>query len=111
GGYWQGMMRISDGYLMLITTALSTYYLPKLSSLTTNKDLRNEIINGYKLIIPLVFSGCILIYFLRFFIIKLLYTTDFIAMENLFLWQLIGDFFKLSAWVLAYLMLAKAMTK
>jgi PST family polysaccharide transporter len=29
----------------------------------------------------------------------------------LFLWQLIGDFFKIAAWILSYLMLAKAMVK
>lgn len=110
-GYWQGMMRVSDGYLMLITTSLSTYYLPKLSMLHTNQELRKEIFTGYKIILPVVFIGCILIYFLRFFIINILYTPDFIKMESLFFWQLIGDFFKMAAWVLAFLMLAKAKTK
>ena len=110
-GYWQGMMRVSDGYLLLITTALSTYYLPKLSSLKTDKELRNEIFYGYKIILPAVFVGCLVIFFSRFLIIKILYTNDFIAMEQLFLFQLIGDFFKISAWIIAYLMLAKAMTK
>jgi O-antigen/teichoic acid export membrane protein len=110
-GYWQGMMRVSDGYLMLITTSLSTYYLPKLSSLHTASELRREIFNGYKIIIPAVLIGCILIYFLRFLIISILYTSDFVKMENLFLWQLIGDFFKMSAWILAFLLLAKAKTK
>jgi PST family polysaccharide transporter len=31
--------------------------------------------------------------------------------ERAFLWQLVGDVVKLAAWLLAYLMLAKAMTK
>jgi O-antigen/teichoic acid export membrane protein len=110
-GYWQGMMRISDGYLMVVTTALSTYYLPKLASLNTDLEIRKEILNGYKIILPTVFITCCLIYFLRFFIIKSLYTANFLKMEQLFYWQLIGDFFKIAAWVLAYLMLAKAMTK
>ncbi len=110
-GYWQGMMKVSDGYLLLVTTALSTYYLPKLSALKENKDLKNEIIYGYKIIMPIVFIGCLSIYFLRFLIIKILYTNDFIQMENLFLYQLIGDFFKIGAWLLSYLMLAKAMMK
>ncbi|MDB5141272.1 MAG: O-antigen translocase, WzxE [Mucilaginibacter sp.] len=110
-GYWQGMMRVSDGYLMLITTSLSTYYLPKLSSLHSEEDLRKEIFNGYKIILPIVFAGCLLIYFLRFFIIHLLYTKEFEAMNGLFTYQLIGDFFKMAAWILSYLMLAKAMTK
>jgi PST family polysaccharide transporter len=110
-GYWQGMMKVSDGYLLLIVTSLSTYYLPKLASLKTDKELQKEIFNGYKIILPVVLLGCVVIYSLRFFIIKLLYTPTFISMESLFLWQLVGDFFKMAAWILSYLMLAKAMIK
>lgn len=110
-GYWQGLMRISDGYLMLITTSLSTYYLPKLSSLKTDFEIKNEVLNGYKIILPAVFAGCLIIYLFRFFIIEILFTPTFSSMEALFFWQLIGDFFKMVAWILAYLMLAKSMTK
>ena len=110
-GYWQGMMRISDGYLMLITTSLSTYYLPKLSTIKTDSELKFELWKGYKIIVPTVLFGCIAIYLMRYFIIKTLFTNDFYKMEELFLYQLVGDFFKMSAWTLAYLMLAKAMTK
>jgi PST family polysaccharide transporter len=110
-GYWQGMMKVSDGYLLLIVTSLSTYYLPKLASLKTDKDLQKEIFSGYKIILPSVLFGCIVIYYMRFFIIKLLYTPSFTPMESLFFWQLVGDFFKMAAWILSYLMLAKAMIK
>jgi PST family polysaccharide transporter len=110
-GYWQGMMRISDAYLMIITTSLSTYFLPKLSSMKDDKEIKNEVFKGYKLIIPLVGISCLLIYLLRFILIKILFTQDFISMEKLFYWQLLGDFFKMISWVLAYIMLAKAMTK
>ena len=110
-GFWQGMMKVSDGYLLLIITSLSTYYLPKLSSLKTDQELRNEIFKGYKIILPVVFFGCVIIFYMRFFIIRVLYTPSFSQMESLFLWQLVGDFFKMAAWVLSYLMLAKAMVK
>lgn len=110
-GYWQGMMRISDGYLYVVTTAISTYYLPKLASLHDAKDIRQEIFNGYKLILPAVLVGCVVVYLLRFFIIRTLYTAEFAEMETLFFYQLLGDLFKIAAWILSYLMLAKAMTK
>ena len=96
---------------MILTTALATYYLPKLSSLHTDKELRVEILNGYKLILPIVFLSSLLIYTLRFFIIELLYTPDFYLMSDFFIYQLVGDFFKMASWILAYLMLAKSMTK
>ncbi|OCB75370.1 O-antigen translocase [Flavobacterium crassostreae] len=110
-GLWQAMLRISDGYLMVLTTALATYYLPKLASLHTKKELQAEIIQGYKILIPTVALGCLVLYYLRFFIIQILYTPDFVAMSDLFFYQLLGDFFKMCSWILAYMMLAKAMTK
>jgi PST family polysaccharide transporter len=110
-GYWQGMMRISDAYLMIVTTSLSTYYLPKLSSINTDGGLRKEILYGYKIILPFVAIGCLIIYICRFYIIEILFSPVFLKMEDLFIFQLLGDFFKIAAWILAYLLVAKAMTK
>ncbi|MDM1328408.1 O-antigen translocase [Myroides odoratimimus] len=110
-GIWQGMIRISDAYLMIINTALATYYLPKLSSLQTKEEIKKELYNGFKIIMPLVITSCVVIYLLRFFVIRLLYTSSFYIMEELFIWQLLGDVFKVSAFLFAYLMLARSMTK
>lgn len=108
-GLWQGMIRVSDGYLLLITTSLSTYYLPKLASLKLDSDVRKEILYGLKLILPVVFLGCIMIFLLRTQIVNILYTREFSEMSTLFLWQLVGDFFKVAAWIIGYQMVAKAM--
>jgi O-antigen/teichoic acid export membrane protein len=110
-GYWQGVMRVSDGYLMLIISSLGIYYLPKLSSLKTTEELRKEVFQGYKYFMPLVLVGCILIYIFKTSIIKILYTPSFSPMEPLFFWQLVGDFFKMASWLIAYLMIARGMTK
>lgn len=53
----------------------------------------------------------LVIYLLRDFIVWLLFTDDFKPMVELFKWQLVGDVIKITAWLLSYLMLAKAMTK
>jgi PST family polysaccharide transporter len=110
-GYWQGMMRISDGYLMIITTSLATYYLPVLSAIRTKSGMRQEVLKVFRLVVPAVLVGSVLIYALRFFIIKLLYTGKFEAMESLFFWQLTGDIFKVASWLLSYILLARAVTK
>jgi O-antigen/teichoic acid export membrane protein len=110
-GYWQGMMRISDGYLMIITTSLATYYLPVLSAIKTKSGMRQEVLKVFRLVVPAVLVGSVLIYALRFFIIKLLYTGKFEAMESLFFWQLTGDIFKVASWLLSYILLARAVTK
>lgn len=110
-GMWQGMIRISDMYLLIITTPLSVYYVPKLATLHTQKELRKEIFAGYKLTIPVVAFSCITIWFLRKLIISVLYSSEFAPMESLFLFQMIGDSFKICSWMLATLTIAKAMTR
>lgn len=109
-GYWQGVWYISTTYLMVITTALGTYYLPRLSELNDTTALKYEILNGYKILIPLVLILGLLIYASRDIIIYILFSNDFYDMKPLFTWQIIGDIFKISSWILAYVMIAKAMT-
>ncbi|HEM6846613.1 O-antigen translocase [Providencia rettgeri] len=110
-GYWQGVWYISSTYLMIVTTALSTYYLPRLSEITTKKELKQEILQGYKILLPIVITCGLVIYLLRDLIIYLLFSDSFTPMKPLFTWQIIGDVFKIASWLLAYVMLAKAMTK
>ncbi len=110
-GYWQGMVRISEIFLSLITTTLSIYYLPRLSEIKDDHELRKEIFNGYKFLLPITLLGSVLMYLFRNFIIDFLFTDDFKPMTELFFWQLLGNVFKIASWLIAFLMLARAMTK
>lgn len=110
-GYWEAMWRLSAAYLMLVTTTLSLYYLPKLSELKDPKEIKAEILQGYKIILPVAAACGLVIYLLRDFIIGVLFTSDFIPMRDLFAWQMVGDTLKIGSWILAYLMLGKAMMK
>ena len=110
-GYWEAMIRLSAAYLMLVTTTLSVYYLPRLAELTHLDEIKKEVYLGYKFIFPLAVVGGLGIYILRDWIITLLFSHAFMPMRDLFLWQLIGDSLKIGSWILAYLMLSKAMTK
>lgn len=110
-GWWEGMNRISNMYLMIITSSFSVYYLPRLSEIQNKRELRAEIYKAYKLIIPMLLVGFSIVYFLRFWVIKILFTPDFLPMEQLFIWQLLGDFLKICSWLLAFLMIAKSMTR
>lgn len=110
-GYWEAMWRLSAAYLMLVTTTLSLYYLPKLSELKDVVDIKNEILQGYKIILPVAAVCALTIYSLRDFIISVLFTADFAPMRDLFAWQMVGDTLKIGSWILAYLMLGKAMMK
>lgn len=110
-GLWEGINRISGMYLLVITTSLSVYYLPKLAELRTKQEIRKEVFSVYKLVIPALLIATLLIFVLRNLIIQILFTKEFAGMQNLFGFQLLGDIFKMSGWILGYLMMAKAMTK
>lgn len=108
-GYWEAMWRLSAAYLMLVTTTLSVYYLPKLSELKESVEIKREIIQGYKIILP-VAAGCgLMIYLLRDFIIKILFSAEFAPMEELFFWQVMGDIVKVASWIMGFVLAAKAL--
>ena len=110
-GYWEAMIRLSAAYLMLVTTTLGVYYLPRLAELTHLDEIKKEVYLGYKFIFPLAVVGGLCVYVMRDWIITLLFSQAFMPMRDLFLWQMIGDSLKIGSWILAYLMLGKAMTK
>lgn len=110
-GYWEAMSRLSAAYLMLITSTLAVYYLPRLSELKEASEIKKEIIQGYKIILPTAAFLGLIIYLLRDLIIGVLFSADFAPMEKLFAWQLAGDTLKIGGWILAYLLIGQGMTK
>ena len=108
-GYWQAINRISDYYLMFVNSLITLYVSPRLNVLNSTAEFRREIFKFYKQVMPYVLGALVLVYFLRVPIINLLLTEDFQPTKSLFLWQLIGDFLKVLAMVIALQFLAKKM--
>ena len=103
------MNRISSYYLMFISSLLTLYILPRFSEITTSKEFRREVFHFYKTIMPIFAIGLIIIYILRSFVVNLVFTREFHPVENLFSWQLSGDFVKVLSLVISYQFLAKKM--
>jgi PST family polysaccharide transporter len=110
-GIWQATWYISSMHLMVITTTLSVYYLPKLSSIKDERLLRKEIFSGFMIIIPFVIFSSSFIFLMKDYIVNILFTPKFSVIKDLLLFQMIGDVIKISSWLLSYIMVAKAMTK
>ena len=110
-GLWEGINRVSNMYLMVFATSLSVYYLPRLTELNTPRELHREIFSVYKLVTPLLLIFSVLLFAGKDIVINVLFTNEFAGMRSLFTYQVIGDFFKLTGWVLAYMMIAKSMTR
>jgi PST family polysaccharide transporter len=109
-GYWEAMTRISTYYLMFISTILSVYFFPKLAFSTSKKAVQNVVKSYYFGVLPFFVIGAVVLFFFRFFLIKALFSKDFIPVADLFLWQLIGDAFKVASLILGYQFYAKKLT-
>lgn len=109
-GFWETISRISTYYMMFVSTILSVYFLPKLAVAKENKDTKKVFWSFYKNILPIFIVALTIIYFLRFFIIKLLFTKAFLPVTNLFFWQLLGDILKAASLILGYQFFAKKLT-
>ncbi|WP_426595924.1 O-antigen translocase [Pectobacterium brasiliense] len=110
-GQWQAVWKISEVYLGVITIALSTYYLPKLSTLKGVENIRNEINQSARIIIPIAIIMALGVFFFRDLAISLLFTEMFRSARELFSIQLIGDVIKITSWLYAYPMLSRGATK
>lgn len=108
-GYWEAMNRISDYYLMFVSSLMTLYILPKFSDIESKKEFKSEIVNVYKAIIPVFALSLLLIYLFRPIIVKIIFSEDFQPVEQLFGWQLLGDFVKVISIVIAYQFIAKKM--
>ncbi|UAW63660.1 lipid III flippase WzxE [Mycoavidus sp. HKI] len=107
-GIWQGMSKISDAYLQLITAPITVYLLPTLARLKTKPDLAYEIRRAQRFLLPLALGLSLSVWLLRDVVIGLLFSAEFRPMRDLFAWQLSGDVFKVGAYVFGYLIIVKA---
>lgn len=108
-GFWEAMTRISKYYLMFVSSLMMLYVLPRFTEIEDVKEFRKEVFSLYKTIIPIFGVGLILIYVLRPIVVTVIFSDEFQPVEDLFLWQLLGDFIRVLSMVIAYQFLAKKM--
>ena len=108
-GYWQAMNRVSDYYLMFINSLMVLYILPRFAEINTKKEFRKEVFSFYKTIMPIFALILLVIYLSRSLLVSLLFTQDFQPVEELFGYQILGDFMRVLSMVIAYQFLAKKM--
>lgn len=110
-GQWQAVWKISEVYLAVITMALGSYYLPRLSALHGYNCIRHEILQTAKVVFPIVSLLALVVYLSRDIAISLLFTEEFRSARDLFAIQLCGDVIKITAWLFAYPMISCGATR
>lgn len=108
-GFWEAMLRISKYYLMFVSALLGFYVIPRFAEINDVSEFKKEVFSLYKKIIPYFALGLLLIYLLRPFIVRIVFTEEFAPVTELFMWQILGDFVKVLSMIIAYQFLAKKM--
>lgn len=109
-GYWTAMTFISKNYMVFSASLFTLYVIPKFSRIYEGEIFFKEVISIYKTLLPLFGLGMLLVYIFRKTVIDIIYPS-FWGIEPLFKWQLLGDFIRLAALVVAHQFLAKKMIK
>lgn len=107
-GLWQSLMRLSSVYVGFFTTFLAAYYLPTLSGML-NKQEVVKYVGRYVFVTGGVFIiiGA-MVYVFREFVFSVVFTKEFVIPSEYVGFQLIGDLFKIMAYVIGFLLVAKA---
>ncbi len=111
-GLYTAGFAIINGYVGLIFTAMATDYYPRLSGVANSNILCKQTINQQAEIAMLLLAPIILI-FITFinWVIILLYSKQFITINDMIYWAALGMFFKAASWSIAYILLAKGASK
>lgn len=109
-GSWEGMWRISAIYLLFLTTTFNFYLLPTFSELS-GTQLKKEVFKIWLIIFPIILIIVITVYFLKDFVITFLFSKEFILINSLIAFHLLGDIIKINCWVLGNVLISKTKSK
>lgn len=111
-GFYNAGFAIITTYVGLVFTAMGTDYYPRLASVSDSIEKTNQTVNNQAEISLIILGPIILLFILGIkWIIKLLYSVQFLDISEMVLWSAIGMFFKAMSWSIGFLFLTKANSK
>jgi PST family polysaccharide transporter len=110
-GLWQSVVKISDLYTAAFISIIGMVYYPRISELLNKHDQLKKYVRSVILIsTPVIIVGLVAVYFFKEEFLVLLFDSEFKQASYLLDYQLIGDWFKLISYFLAYIIFAQART-
>ncbi|MGL5759484.1 oligosaccharide flippase family protein [Plesiomonas sp.] len=110
-GIWQGAVRLSSAYTGLFSVVLGYWFVPIISSETSWVKIKKITFKVMLSVMAIFISGASVFYMFRDFFISTLLSSRFSELSDMIIYQLIGDFFKISAYVIGFVGVAKAAAK
>lgn len=107
-GYWEALWKISTYFTMLTMLPASIYYLPKYAELNNCGDIKIKFLESLKFFLPIQLFFGIILFIFKVYIIKLLFTNEFLLISDVMLFMIIGDIIRVVAYLIVNIMYAKA---
>lgn len=107
-GYYQAGYAVVTRYVGLVLAAMATDYYPRLAAVGDDPDrlgaqMSRQIEAALLMLAPVVSAFLLL----QEWIIRVLYTAEFLCMETYFSWAMVGVLFKSLSWAMGFVLLAK----
>jgi O-antigen/teichoic acid export membrane protein len=99
---------LSGAYVMLLLGSFGTYYMPLLSGISEPSARLHLIRKVIRLSTLMMVPMIVAVVVLKPLVVSILYTKEFIPSLKIVRWMLIGDYFKITGWVLAIAAFANA---
>lgn len=111
-GLYNAGIALITTYVGLLFTAMETDYYPRLSAVAKDNEKANELVNQQTEIALLILAPVLvgLMVFIDWVII-ILYSSEFLAANVMIYWAFLGLFFKVPAWVVGFLFIAKGKSR
>ena len=107
-GYYQAGYAIVTRYVGLVLAAMATEYYPRLAAVSEDKEtLGNQVSRQIEAALLLLAPIVSLFLLLQEWVIRLLYTSEFLCIEEFFSWAMVGVLFKSVSWAMGFVLLAK----
>ena len=110
-GIWQGAIKLSSAYLGFFTVFLAYYFMPIISRLENKRDIGRLTLKFLISMMVLFGVGASVFYMIRGLLIPLILAESFSKLGDVIIYQLVGDFFRVSSYVIGFVAVAKAATK
>lgn len=107
-GLYSSAISISNQYIGVLFTAMAVDYFPRLSAVCNDVKATNDIVNKQGEIVMLIAAPLLILMMCSApILIRVLLSTEFIAIKDFICWVAFGIFFKASYYPLGYIAFAK----
>lgn len=108
-GLYVAGFSIVNSYVGMIFTAISSDFYPRLAAVNSNNEKCREIVNAQGEIGAIIMAPLIIICILFMpIVVNILYSNQFAEANDYLTWAVLGMYFKLASWVIAFQFVAKA---